>query len=174
MVGFDLKNEVFDLFEDKNPTHYLDLSLTKDGTHLLINSTTKEDTELFIMKRDFGEKPVKLLPRQDGVKVYADHVRDGWVFITNDDERMNYKLCFVQDQFAGLGKDKWEDLFRLEPHQVITEFDTFKDFLAVYAKNVGKQYVLVYDFANKKLEEVHVADGEIGEIYPGANLRYDT
>jgi hypothetical protein len=42
-------------------------------------------------------------------------MRDGWVFITNDDERMNYKLSFLKDEFVGQGTDKQTDLFRLEP-----------------------------------------------------------
>lgn len=86
MIDLNLKNEEIEIFEDPDPTHYLDLSLTKDSSHFIINSSTKEDSELYIMKREPGESPIKLIQRTEGVKIYADHVRDGWVFITNDDE----------------------------------------------------------------------------------------
>jgi protease II len=57
MIDLNKKNEVVEVFEDTDPTHYIDFNSTKDKTHFLINSNTKEDSEVFIMKREPGETP---------------------------------------------------------------------------------------------------------------------
>ena len=56
------------IFEDKDPTHYVDLSVTKDKKFLVISSNTKEDSEIFVLERneesEKGESVPKLLIRR--------------------------------------------------------------------------------------------------------------
>ena len=56
------------VFEDKEPTHYVDLGMTKDKKFLIISSNTKEDSEVLVLPRDEesekqDQKPVVLLRR---------------------------------------------------------------------------------------------------------------
>ena len=51
---------------------------------------------------------------------------------------------------------------------VITEFDAFKDFIAIYCKKNGKPEILVQDLKSKEFNTISV-DDDIGEILPGLN-----
>lgn len=37
------------VFQDDDPTHYLDIGATKDKKFLIINSNTKEDSEVWVI-----------------------------------------------------------------------------------------------------------------------------
>ena len=56
---------------------------------------------------------------------------------------------------------------------MITEFDAFKDFLAIYCKKNGVPEILVQDNDTKQFNTVSV-DNDIGEILPGLNQDYDS
>jgi phosphohistidine swiveling domain-containing protein len=51
---------------------------------------------------------------------------------------------------------------------VITEFDGFKDFIAIYGKRAGIPEVCIQDLETKEFHQVTV-DGDVGEILPGLN-----
>lgn len=53
------------IYEDNDPTHYVDLGVTKDKKFLVISSNTKEDSEILVLERneesEKGESVPKLL-----------------------------------------------------------------------------------------------------------------
>lgn len=72
------------IFEDSDPTHYVDITATKDQKYLVINNNTKEDSEIWVLERDGTQtEPVKLFSREKDAKTYVDHLRDFFVVITN-------------------------------------------------------------------------------------------
>jgi len=76
------------VFEDNDPTHYVDLGVTKDKKFLVISSNTKEDSEILVLPRSVeiekeNPKPILLIKRQSEVRAHIDHVRDFFVTITN-------------------------------------------------------------------------------------------
>lgn len=76
------------LYEDTNPTHYVDLGVTKDKKFFIISSNTKEDSEILVLRRDEEkekqkEKPTLLLSRDREVRAHLDHIRDFFVVIRN-------------------------------------------------------------------------------------------
>jgi len=51
---------------------------------------------------------------------------------------------------------------------VITEFDGFHDFIAIYCKRRGIPEILVQDLETKAFHTVNI-DNDVGEIMPGLN-----
>jgi len=56
---------------------------------------------------------------------------------------------------------------------LITEFDPFKDFIAVYCKRNGKPEIIVHDLDSKKHSTINV-NNDIGAIGAGMNQDYET
>ena len=156
VIRVDLKTATkTTIFQDDDATHYVDLGVTKDKKYLIISSNTKEDSEIYVLKRDeesetSSEKPKLIMPRQEEVRAHIDHVRDFFVTITNgSDVGHSVKV----DKMADSELDKadpservWDSL--LDPKLakddlLITEFDPFKDFVAMYCKRNGKPEIIV-------------------------------
>ena len=71
---------------------------------------------------------------------------------------------------------EWENL--LDPNLtsdelLITEFDPFKDFIAVYCVRHGKPEIIVHDLDTSKYSIINVKN-DIGRIMAGMNQDYDT
>ncbi len=168
------------IYEDTDPTHYIDMGVTKDKKYLVISSNTKEDSEILVLER--GEeaerennKPRLIVPRQGEVRAHIDHVRDFFVTITNvSSDDHSFKVASMLD--SELDKEDseervWENL--LDPKiasedLLITEFDPFKDFIAIYCKRNGKPEIIVQDLDTKKYSVINV-NNEIGVIMAGMN-----
>ena len=76
------------VFQDDDPTHYVDLGVTKDKKYFVISSNTKEDSEILVLKRDeesekANEPPMPLVPRKQEIRAHIDHVRNFFVTVTN-------------------------------------------------------------------------------------------
>jgi len=56
---------------------------------------------------------------------------------------------------------------------LITEFDPFKDFIAIYCKRNGKPEIIVQDLDEQKYSIISI-NNEIGTIAAGMNQDYDT
>ena len=56
---------------------------------------------------------------------------------------------------------------------LITEFDPFKDFIAIYCKRNGKPEIIVQDLDTKKHSIINV-NNDIGSISAGMNQDYET
>jgi protease II len=149
------------IFTDDDPTHYIDLGVTKDKKYLIIASNTKEDSEVWVLPRDVASNetvvtPTLLVSRQREVKAHIDHVRDFFVTITTDDKNaQDYRIASLSDtKFGKHSKSDWQDLLDPELFRdkelVITEFDCFEKFIALYVKIDGKPDVLIYDLEAKK------------------------
>jgi len=95
-------------------------------------------------------KPRVLLPRRPEVRAHVDHIRDFFIVISNKSaEDHSFMVASMSD--SELTKDEaesrdWKDL--LDPQLasddlLITEFDSFKDFIAVYCKRDGKPEIII-------------------------------
>jgi len=55
---------------------------------------------------------------------------------------------------------------------VISEFDCFKDFIAVYVRHNNRPKIIVQDLDSASFSTVQVNEGDIGEITPMLNQDY--
>ena len=56
---------------------------------------------------------------------------------------------------------------------LITEFDPFKDFVAIYCKRDGRPEIIIHDLNTQKYSIINV-NNDIGAIGAGMNQDYDT
>lgn len=173
--------QVQTVFVDDDPTHFVDMSISKDGKFLFISSATKEDAEVWCVSQD-NLVPQLLIKREPNVRVTIQHLRDFFLIITNKDSD-HFKLLTLDDKHLDkplVERDAlWQDL--LEPNQVanfdgeliISDFDCFKDFIAVYVKVNNRPQIIVQDLNTKKLHSVQVNDGDIGNIQSMMNNQYE-
>jgi oligopeptidase B len=144
VVRLDVKTgQSSTVFMDDNPTHYVDIGLTKDKKYIVINSNTKEDSEVWVAERTENSEetvPRKLIQRVKGVQSHIDHLRDFFVTITTlGTKQKRYKICTLKD-----GETEWKDLLPFEdPTLVISEFDCFHDFFALYTKKNGVPEIII-------------------------------
>ena len=160
------------VFVDDDPTHYIDIGVTKDKKFIVISSNTKEDSEVWIADRSNQSEnalPNKLISRVKDVQTHIDHLRDFFVTITTlGSAQKSFKIATLTD-----GETEWKDLLPFEdPNLVISEFDGFKDFFAIYCKRNGVPEIVIQDLDTKKFNSIKVND-EVGEISPGLNSDYN-
>ena len=60
----------------------------------------------------------------------------------------------------------------MEDGLVITEFDGFKDFIALYCQRQGVPEICIQDLETKQLKSISINDN-CGEILPGLNQDYN-
>ncbi len=91
--------------------------------------------------------PKKLVARVKDAKAHADHLRDFFVIVTTlGSKNKNYRIQTQKD-----GTSEWTDLLPMEVDDlVITEFDGFKDFIAIYCKRAGVPEICIQDLETKK------------------------
>lgn len=172
------------LFQDDDTTHYIDLNLSKDKKFIFIKSSTKEDSEVWVVSNQESRKtlqPELLIKRKTDVRIHIDHIRDFFLIISNNIlNSKNFRLQTLDDKHIAEPYEKrskqWLNM--LDPGDddtmVISEFDCFKDFIAVYVRHKNKPKIIVQDLDSKEFSDLKVNDGDIGEITPMLNQNYDT
>ncbi|RHY50200.1 hypothetical protein DYB34_005636 [Aphanomyces astaci] len=86
------------VFEEHDPSVYVDVVLTKDNQYVLINANSKRSSEVHTLDAtDAAAVPLLLRPRDPNVLYFADHATDAFYIVTNDNHvRMNIGL-FIQN-----------------------------------------------------------------------------
>jgi len=188
VTKLDLKTgEKQSIFVDDDPTHYIDISISKDRKFLIINSSTKEDSEIWVLPRAPIEGwpdsplPKKVVARSHNMSASLWHVRDFFILITKElsGKAKSQRILALDDKeiFEGDGTPKlsqWRDYLDLQESTddlVITEFDSFENFIAIYCKRNGKPEILIQDLDSKTFDSVDI-ENDVGEIHPGINQDY--
>ncbi|RHY81972.1 hypothetical protein DYB35_008331, partial [Aphanomyces astaci] len=73
------------VFEERDPSVYVDVVLTKDNQYVLINANSKRSSEVHTLDAtDAAAVPLLLRPRDPNVLYFADHATDAFYIVTND------------------------------------------------------------------------------------------
>ncbi|ETV80161.1 hypothetical protein, variant [Aphanomyces astaci] len=124
------------VFEERDPSVYVDVVLTKDNQYVLINANSKRSSEVHTLDAtDAAAVPLLLRPRDPDVLYFADHATDAFYIVTNDNHAGNYKLVVMMDSQRG----HWMDLMppsssHSGPSAKIDEMDLFQDFVVLYER----------------------------------------
>ncbi|ETW09491.1 hypothetical protein H310_00061 [Aphanomyces invadans] len=130
------------VFEEHNPSVYVDVVLTKDNRYVLINANSKRSSEVHTLDAaDAAAVPQLLRPRDPDVLYFADHATDAFYIVTNDNHASNYKVVVMPDSRRG----HWTDFLAHTDAKgtKIDEMDLFKDFLVLYERQDGLPRVRV-------------------------------
>lgn len=157
------------------------MQVSKDGQCLFISSGTKEDSEVWVITKKSVEEdasftPRLLVPRSKDVRVHVEHIRDFFLRISNNDPySKGFRLQTLQDEHLDLPLNErisqWENLLApsKEESLIISEFDCFENFIAVYATQDNRPKIIVQDLDSKEFHVVQINDGDIGQIEPMLN-----
>ncbi|RHY34124.1 hypothetical protein DYB32_001101 [Aphanomyces invadans] len=82
------------VFEEHNPSVYVDVVLTKDNRYVLINANSKRSSEVHTLDAaDAAAVPQLLRPRDPDVLYFADHATDAFYIVTNDN---HVRICHLE------------------------------------------------------------------------------
>lgn len=72
------------IYEESDPSYYLDIIQSKDKEYLMINCGSKSTNELHTIERDSG-KVRCLISRKEDCRVFCNHVGNRFFVLTNKD-----------------------------------------------------------------------------------------
>ncbi|KAH9088763.1 hypothetical protein Ae201684P_012977 [Aphanomyces euteiches] len=152
------------VFEEADPSVYLDVVLTKDMRFVLINANSKRSSEVHSLDaNDTAAIPVLVRARDPDVLYFADHSRDAFYIASN------YKVVVMPDKNRG----EWFEGLTDHPDVKIDEIDLFQDFLVLYERAAGVPQIRIAPLADlKSTHLVPLADYSNGILYPCANRNF--
>jgi oligopeptidase B len=105
--------------DESDKTLFTGIGTSASDEYLLISIEGYETNELRAVPRARPDAPVRtVLPRVDGVRSYADHLKGRWVIRTNDSAR-NFRVVSVDDARAA-DRAAWREIV---PHRTDAAVD---------------------------------------------------
>jgi oligopeptidase B len=117
-VGSDPAKDAL-VFDEADKTLFVGIGTSASDEYLMISIEGFETNELRAVPRAQPGAPVRVvLPRVDGVRNYADHLKGRWVIRTNEAAR-NFRLVSVEDARAA-DRSAWREIV---PHRTDAAID---------------------------------------------------
>ncbi len=117
-VGTDPARDAL-VYDEPDKTLFTGIGPSASDEYLLIHIEGYETNELRAVPRAQPDAPVRtVLPRVDGVRSYADHLKGRWVIRTNDSAR-NFRVVSVDDARAS-DRSAWREIV---PHRTEAAVD---------------------------------------------------
>jgi oligopeptidase B len=107
--------------DEADETLFTEIEASADRRHLLVEMEGYDTSELRALPLDRPTEPLRVvIPREPGVRSYADHLDGRWVIRTNRDAR-NFRLMVAADD-AVADRARWTELV---PHRADASLDGF-------------------------------------------------
>ena len=107
------------VYDEPDKTLFTGIGVSASDEYFLIHIEGYETNELRAVPRAQPDAPVRtVLPRVDGVRNYADHLKGRWVIRTNDSAR-NFRVVSVDDARAA-DRSAWREIV---PHRTDAAVD---------------------------------------------------
>ncbi|NOX69391.1 MAG: S9 family peptidase [Gammaproteobacteria bacterium] len=159
------------VYEEKDETNYLDIGKSLSGRFFVLGSTQTLSTEMRYLSADYPtDEPTLFLPREDNHEYYLTDGSDRFYVMSNEGAT-NFRI--LEAPLGKRNKSAWQEVVAHRDDVLITDFQVFKDFLAVTVvengitqieivdRSSGEKYRLAFD------EEVYTADAD-------DNVEFDT
>ncbi len=159
------------VYEEKDETNYLDIGKSLSGRFFVLGSTQTLSTEMRYLSADYPtDEPTLFLPREDNHEYYLTDGSDRFYVMSNEGAT-NFRI--LEAPLGKREKSAWKEVVAHRDDVLITDFQVFKDFLAVTVvengitqieivdRSSGEKYRLAFD------EEVYTADAD-------DNVEFDT
>ena len=179
VLSHTLKGDTEDttLYTEKNPGEYfVHVNETHDYEFIIISSNGAITSKsLYMSASDPSDTPKLIHEHERGLEYYIDH-KDGFFYITTNDEHKNFRIAKVSDQNPA--KSNWKEFISGSDSEYINSFSCYKDYFVLNYKEDGlnKLEVIYNDGARHDIEfpEVayNVSDGDNAE-FDTAKFRYD-
>lgn len=107
------------VYDEPDKTLFTGIGTSASDEYLVIHIEGYETNEMRAVPRAQPDAPVRtVLPRVDGVRNYADHIKGRWVIRTNDAAR-NFRVVSVEDARAA-DRSAWREIV---PHRADAAVD---------------------------------------------------
>ncbi len=159
------------IWEEKDPTFRVSLSLSRSRDYVLIASYSTVSTEYRYLKAgDPSALPVVFEPRVRDHEYTIDHARGSFFIRTNLNAR-NFRL--MQCGEAQTSRQDWEELIPGRDDVLLENFLLFKDYLVLEERRNGLSQLYIRPWQSG---DGHYLDfGEATYVaYPGVNEEYES
>lgn len=127
-VGGSAADDVL-VYEEKDPGLFLSVALSSDRAFVLIRSANRVTGDVRVVPAsDVTAAPRVLHPREADLLYSADRWRGAWIFLTDADGAVDFKIMTAPDDAPG--RASWRDLVPHAPGRYISGIEPFADHLA--------------------------------------------
>ena len=130
------------VYEQDDPSFYLDVGTTKDERYLMIVAHSTVSTELRYARAADPELRFQVfLPRERDHEYYVDHLDGRWIIRSNW-QAPNFRLL---EAAVGEESDRrnWRELLAHRDDAFIHGFEVFRDFLAIEERSGGLRKIRI-------------------------------
>ncbi len=161
------------VYEQDDPSFYLDVSTTKDERYLMITAQSTVSTELRYARADDPELLFQVfLPRARDHEYDADHLDGRWIIRSNW-QAPNFRLLEARVGEEG-DRGNWRELLAHREDAFIHGFDLFRDFLAIEERSDGLRKIRIRPWQGGSGDFFITADEPAYTAVLGDNYELDT
>ena len=169
-LGTDPKSDAL-VFEEKDETFSIYLSLSKSKRYLLIESGQTLATEYRILEADKPEGTFRVFePRLRGREYSIDHVGDSFYILTNDDAR-NFRM--MKTPTARTSRRNWTELVAHRDDVFLQSFEVFRDYLVLSERKEGLTRFQVMPWTGRGTHYIEISEPAY-TLTLGKNLELNT
>ena len=118
------------VYDEADKTLFTDIGRSASRKYVLIEVGGFDTTEVLVVPADApASAPKVVLPRQPGVRSYADHLGGRWVIRTNDDA-LNFRLVDAPEE-AAADRTRWANIIPAREEASVIDFALFDHAIAV-------------------------------------------
>jgi oligopeptidase B len=159
------------VYDEADDGMFLGVGRSADDAFVIIGVQNQETSEAWsIPGGDPTATPTVLTPRRVGVRYDADHWPDGWVFRTNDDDAVDFKLMEAPTDQPD--RAAWRDLVPHRPGRFMEGFDLTSTHLAWQERAKANTTIIIRDKAGE--EHAIAADEPAYSLSLGGASEFDT
>ncbi|CAM6122299.1 unnamed protein product [Calypogeia fissa] len=169
------------IFEENDPSCFLDVSRTKDWSFITVNVNSKTLSEVYLINAEDPAGDLQLVKgRKSGVQYFVEH-HEGFLYVlTNDvlnatcppEVSGNYQL--VRCPYKQLSSHNWQQVVGLQQGVFIEDMELFEKYLVLYQRQGGLPRIQVIQLPlTSSLDDLSIRTlllpQEVCTIVPGAN-----
>jgi oligopeptidase B len=174
-LGAENKNDEL-VYEEKDERFEVEVAKTRSRKYLLLMSTSHTTSEARYLDANTPTGEWKLMvPREQGVEYYPDHLGDKFYIRTNDKGR-TFRL--VSALVSDPGKNNWKEVVPTRPDVMLSDFEPFQDFYVLLEREDGLPQITVVNLATgerKRIEfpePAYAAFAQINREFKTGMFRY--
>jgi oligopeptidase B len=147
-----LGSQAVRVYEEKDELFSIGVFRTRDRKYVVLGSRSTDTWDRWLVPSAAPEsEPRLLLPREKGHKYDVDH-REGTLYIRTNKDAKNFRL--VTAPADDPRPAAWKPFVDARADVLLSEVETFKDFLVVQEKQAGINHLRVHDFETGAWKEI--------------------
>ena len=165
LLGTDSNRDLL-IFEEPDNTYSVALSKSKSRQYLFISSHNTLSSEYHYLEADNPENSLQVFqPRQVNHDYQVDHLEDTFLIRTNSGGH-NFRI--MKTSLKNTELCHWKEVVPHQEEVLLTDFEIFKDFLAITEQNNGLPRVRIVPLDGKPEHCIDFGE-EVYTVYTDSN-----